>query len=298
MALEGARVEGAAGAAVFLLRPSLEHRAVPRGRPSRRHHADLFPQPRFDPGLPLASRSLAVTGESGTGRTTYADAAVAGMPAQRLDIPTLAASGRSPDLPAVVAAAQAGDAVVVIDGAELLTDRDLLVLRRLVTERTIPIVLVTDSTVEHRPVLAAVTSLCDEAITLPPLRYRAHLIAAYAAFFAADARRRRSCSAAVIDALTAHDWPANLAELRRVIDRAGAHAEARGSHVHLDLVDLPERYRLSSKAAALTVRERAERQAIVDALASCSGNKVHAARHLGISRSTLYARIRALGVDV
>ena len=42
--------------------------------------------------------------------------------------------------------------------------------------------------------------------------------------------------------------------------------------------------------------ERAEREAIIDALRDSGGNKVHAAAALGISRTTLYSRIKALGI--
>lgn len=50
--------------------------------------------------------------------------------------------------------------------------------------------------------------------------------------------------------------------------------------------------------ARLGGRERAERDAIVEALNESGGNKVHAAARLGISRTTLYSRIRALDITV
>lgn len=64
----------------------------------------------------------------------------------------------------------------------------------------------------------------------------------------------------------------------------------------VDVADLPAPYRTSSRAAHLSGREQAERGAIIDALDAAGGNKVHAARELGISRTTLYARMRALGI--
>ena len=43
--------------------------------------------------------------------------------------------------------------------------------------------------------------------------------------------------------------------------------------------------------------ENAERAALVDALEKCQGNKAHAARLLGIPRSTLYQRIKDYSID-
>ena len=42
--------------------------------------------------------------------------------------------------------------------------------------------------------------------------------------------------------------------------------------------------------------EQAERDVIVTALRTAGGNKVRAARALGLSRTTLYARIRHLRI--
>lgn len=53
---------------------------------------------------------------------------------------------------------------------------------------------------------------------------------------------------------------------------------------------------MTSPGRSLTIRERAERDAIVGALRAYDGNKVQAARELGMSRTTLYTRIRQLRI--
>ncbi|UUZ45553.1 helix-turn-helix domain-containing protein [Janibacter limosus] len=96
----------------------------------------------------------------------------------------------------------------------------------------------------------------------------------------------------VIHALTAQDWPGNLRELKAVI----TFAAGRRTHGGIALTDLPDQYRVASPAHTLTTRDRAERDAVVAALRAFDGNKVQAARELGMSRTTLYTRIRQLRI--
>ncbi|MFZ2512132.1 MAG: helix-turn-helix domain-containing protein, partial [Gordonia sp. (in: high G+C Gram-positive bacteria)] len=91
------------------------------------------------------------------------------------------------------------------------------------------------------------------------------------------------------------DWPGNLSEFAMVLDEAAETARARGART-VDVADLPPDYRSNSRVARLLGLEQAERLAIIEALDAADGNKSHAAKRLGISRSTLYARIRALGI--
>ncbi len=101
-------------------------------------------------------------------------------------------------------------------------------------------------------------------------------------------------TASAAEALAAANWPGNLAELRVVLNRA---SDERSSN-RIDVADLPEDYRTTTKVARVAGREKAERQAIIGALKDCGGNKVHASAQLGISRSTLYTRMRALDITV
>ena len=147
-----------------------------------------------------------------------------------------------------------------------------------------------------RPGASAAVALCDEQIVLPALRHRPGHLAAFASALLDRRGSGGTLGAGVIDALSGHDWPANLSELDRVLAAAVATAATRGSR-QVTVDDLPQRYRGTARAAGLTLLERTERQQIIDSLARCRGNKAHAAKELGSSRSTLYVRRRALGVD-
>jgi transcriptional regulator of acetoin/glycerol metabolism len=133
---------------------------------------------------------------------------------------------------------------------------------------------------------------CPERIAVPPLRQRLGELPEIAQAMLDEIEPGLSLTSTALEALVAGEWPGNLTELRVVLTRT---ARDRAS-TRLGLADLPDAYRTSSRVSRLAGRERAERQAIIDALQECGGNKVHAAAKLGISRSTLYSRIRALEV--
>ncbi len=101
-----------------------------------------------------------------------------------------------------------------------------------------------------------------------------------------------------LNALKRYDWPGNVRELNNVIERAMSRCEGdklKMMHFHEDFM---RQYQNSEEAGDAPleetlahVRERAERKAILDALANCRGNKVQAARALGISRSLIHKKI-------
>jgi DNA-binding NtrC family response regulator len=97
--------------------------------------------------------------------------------------------------------------------------------------------------------------------------------------------------------LAAYSWPGNVRELRNILERAclecdGAMIEAR----HLIAV-MPVRALVGTDRLAAPVKSlkdtiaAAEREAIAAALTAAGGNKIAAARMLGISRSHLYAKL-------
>jgi DNA-binding NtrC family response regulator len=94
-----------------------------------------------------------------------------------------------------------------------------------------------------------------------------------------------------LEALVLYDWPGNVRELANVLERAQILAE---DHV-ITLDDLPENL-VESPATEITsadpdhLREM-ERRHVLEMLQKVKGNKVQAAKALGISRRALYRLI-------
>ena len=106
-------------------------------------------------------------------------------------------------------------------------------------------------------------------------------------------------------AIEAHVWQGNVRELLSSVRRAVIMAES--CRVHCEDLNLPrvatlidgDGRILATEASDLdlrTVREVAERSAVVTALARTNGNVAKAADLLGVSRPTLYDLMRRLSV--
>lgn len=141
---------------------------------------------------------------------------------------------------------------------------------------------------------AALAARCVQRVDVAPLHERAAELPAITKTLlheldpSADVRLLPS----VIELLATHPWPGNLHELKAVL----AHVLRHRHRGDVTVADLPDRYRVSSRARRLSGRERAERDAIVEALRRNQGNKLKTAHELGISRTTLYARLKALRI--
>jgi DNA-binding NtrC family response regulator len=140
------------------------------------------------------------------------------------------------------------------------------------------------------------------SLELPPLRERKEDIAALAEHFMARLAEEHGLPAMRLapsarDALIEHHWPGNVRELRNVIESALLTAEG----ASLDLGDLPAHILTRapvSPAASGHALETAEKAAIEQALSRCAGNATQCARELGISKSTLYAKLRKYGLTI
>ena len=140
--------------------------------------------------------------------------------------------------------------------------------------------------------------LAEIVVEIPPLRARtgdAVLLAhAYLRRFAHEQRRGAlNFGEDALRAIEAHGWPGNVRELINVVKRASIMAESgRVSAADLGLkapqAPPPGAPVEHTDLDLRTIRERAERDAIVTALARANGNVLRAAEMLGVSRPTLY----------
>jgi two-component system nitrogen regulation response regulator NtrX len=144
--------------------------------------------------------------------------------------------------------------------------------------------------------------LCVVPVRVPSLRERREDIRPLADYFLAEfcARnnfRPKAFDPDAVEALEQHWWPGNIRELRNVVERMAILAQG-------DLIppaSVPMEIRTARPAVSRgnlrQTRESAERDHILRALEDSEWNVSGAARALGMERTNLHKRIRALGIE-
>ncbi|MEO8561584.1 MAG: sigma-54 dependent transcriptional regulator [bacterium] len=124
-------------------------------------------------------------------------------------------------------------------------------------------------------------------LTLSPLRDRPAELEALARAFLP---RNASLSLSALRVIERYAWPGNVRELKNTLWRAALLAD--GLAIEPSHLSLPEP-ESRDRAAAISLAD-AEHAAIVSALDATGGNRVQAARRLGIARSTLLEKLRRM----
>jgi len=144
--------------------------------------------------------------------------------------------------------------------------------------------------------------LCVVPIRVPALRERREDIRELVEYFLAEFCARnnfkpKSLDSEVIETLEDHHWPGNIRELRNTVERMAI--LTRGDALTAE--SIPVEIRLSRGASPpkgnlREAKESAEREHILRALDEAKWNVSSAARALGMERTNLHKRIRALGL--
>ena len=139
-------------------------------------------------------------------------------------------------------------------------------------------------------------------LKLPPLRERKSdiplLVNSFLEKFSDPQQPIRTISEDAMRRLMAYDWPGNVRELENAVERA----VALGSGPILHIGDLPSNLQQTSNdklldSNELTTLEEMERRAILRALRDTNGDKLAAARLLGIGKTTLYRKLKQYGAE-
>ncbi len=152
-------------------------------------------------------------------------------------------------------------------------------------------------------------------ISLPPLRERREdiplLVAAFVKRFAASMQKPiTGVSRVALARMMDYHWPGNVRELENAIE----HAFVKCSGSEIQLADLPIELRTEQEEAGrapsgsttavgvppqtLRPAEEDERAIILAALRAAGGNKSLAAHRLGVGRTTLWRRMKELGIGI
>lgn len=133
--------------------------------------------------------------------------------------------------------------------------------------------------------------LSEIVITIPPLRERVGDTALLAHHFknkfsAQERRPSLNFSQEALAAIESHPWPGNVREMENCIKRAVIMAD--GPIISADDLGLQASASSAEPINLRQVRDKAERDALMKALARVDGNVVKAAELLGVSRPTIY----------
>jgi len=140
-------------------------------------------------------------------------------------------------------------------------------------------------------------------LNIPPLKDRGNDIELLANYFVANfcsamGKPRMKIAADVLKAFMEYDWPGNVRELQNVIE--GAVQLNTGKVLTLDQIQhqlLPLSSKESENTAPYSTLEEFEKQMIIDCLKKHKGNRSETAKDLGMSRRTLYRRMKKCGIS-
>ncbi|MDQ6849498.1 MAG: GAF domain-containing protein [Actinomycetota bacterium] len=152
---------------------------------------------------------------------------------------------------------------------------------------------VTLSTAAPGPEFNRLLRLFPVTVDVPPLRLRLDDVPLLVSFFLAKLANgaQISCSPEAMRLLMRSSWPGNVEQVYTLLHQVVRHRRVGSIQPH----DLPPETQ-SMTRRTLSPLESMERDAIVRSLTDAQGNKLLAARSLGMSRATIYRKIHEYGI--
>jgi DNA-binding NtrC family response regulator len=193
-----------------------------------------------------------------------------------------------------------GGSVFLDEIGDLPVDLQAKLLRALQEKEIRPVGSVKRVPINVRVLAATNRDLNVLALRVPPLRERRQdiplLVAHFLERLGRDTGVEKTISDDALKALLNYDWPGNVRELENFLERACALSSAN----QIQLRDLPtqvysapiELTGMAQPSAAIVPIAELEKQTILAALAQVNGDKMLAARLLGIGKTTLYRKLK------
>ncbi|MFE9723259.1 sigma-54-dependent Fis family transcriptional regulator [Streptomyces sp. NPDC005794] len=304
------QVDSSAGAAGYLLELAFtDHpcdQAGPRTGARSRSGQDLtrpWPLPGLagtDPAWNAVSRTasrcarertpLLLHGEAGTGKSALARAAHALTGAA--SVPVTVDAGT--DLTAALRAAPTGPGrTLVLRNVDAVTSEQCPEVARALDAATAQGTWIVGTLTRAPGVPEALRHCFAEAAAVPALRHRLADLPALVDCLLQRVGAGVECAPEVLPLLRRHDWPGNVRQLESALRKAAAGRRT----YRIELGDLPPSLH-SASSRSLSAWEASERDTLVQALLEAEGNKLLAAQRLGISRTTIYRKMRTYGITL
>jgi two-component system nitrogen regulation response regulator NtrX len=118
-------------------------------------------------------------------------------------------------------------------------------------------------------------------------------------FTTAYGRKPKELTPEAYGALADYHWPGNVRELRNLIERIvimNPQVRVDARHIPLHPARRPAERAGDRVGSLQEVREAAEREYILKKMEETNGNVTRAAELLGLERSNLYRKMKALGI--
>jgi transcriptional regulator of acetoin/glycerol metabolism len=241
-----------------------------------------------------ASDRIVLVGEPGTGKRHIARAL---LPSTAIETDCT----RGDETLALLRERTSNAQPLIVTHIERLSDAALAEIREILAVESHPEAPVVFTFTRERRELESLTPRGNgiaPCIQVPALRDRLddlpNLVAVLSAESAVEGKPPMRWMPDALQVLARVDWPQNLRSLQSVVDAVSR--DCRTGYVDSRL--LPEGVRAQGTGRRLSRLEQLEASEILASLREYDGNKLATARRLGIARSTLYRRMRALGIDL